>query len=83
MAEKKVGFLTDENGNKSMRRLLAFLFSLYIMAIGVLCVIRQATWSVVAVSIGIPAIIVIFMLFFTTWTDVGGSIKDVAGAIKK
>ena len=81
--KNKPGFLREADGSRSLRRLLAFILAIYLMAIGILCIIKAASWAVILVSIGIPALVIVLLLFFTTWNEVSTGITSIAGAIKK
>lgn len=76
---EKVTFFTDENGLKSMRRLLAFLFAFAeLIAVGVTAIF-VTDWKL-GLVICTPFLIgCILMMFFTSWSD----ISSVAKAVKK
>lgn len=79
MEQKKINFFTDENGNLSMRRLLAFLFALTMIVAIPLNIINEIDWKMSLVSIGLPLLGSLLMMFFTSWSD----IASVAKAVKK
>lgn len=70
--EKKVGFLDEEKGVLSVRRLIAIIFTFTLVAAIILIFIFHVSWnwSVTLVVLGIPAAIIIFCVFFTTWDDI-------------
>lgn len=69
----------ESDGQWSMRRVLAFLFALASIGCGVTSLILKAVWQVIACAFGIPGIISIILLFFTTWTDVSTVVNAVKG----
>ena len=73
----KVTMFTDAQGLVSMRRVLAFIFALDVIASGLLCEIKSADWKLIIT--GLPLIGSVLMLLFTSWSD----IAIVARAIKK
>ena len=76
----KVNFFTDENGNLSMRRLLAFMFALTtIAAVAGNIIMITEDWKIPVITIGLPLIGSLLMMFFTSWSD----IASVAKAVKK
>ena len=66
------------SGPVSMRRVLAFILALAGVASGILAVLMNAAWQVVAAAFGVPGTLAVVLLFFTTWTDIRGIIE--AGA---
>lgn len=77
--KKKTNFFTDENGVLSMRRLLAFIFALASIGLGIMCLILKLDWKVNLVAAGLPLGGALLMMFFTSWSD----IASVASAVKK
>jgi TM2 domain-containing membrane protein YozV len=69
----------ESDGQWSMRRVLAFLFALASIGCGITSLILKAVWQVIACAFGIPGIISIILLFFTTWTDVSTVVNAVKG----
>lgn len=69
----------ESDGEWSMRRVLAFLFGLSAMGCGITSLALKAVWQVVACSFGVPGIICLLLLFFTTWADV----TEIAKALKE
>ncbi|MCQ2585603.1 MAG: hypothetical protein MJ185_08425 [Treponema sp.] len=69
----------ENDGQWSMRRVLAFLFALASIGCGITSLILKAVWQVIACAFGIPGIISIILLFFTTWTDVSTVVNAVKG----
>ncbi len=75
-------FLTvfkEEDGNWSMRRVLALIFALAAVACGAVAIVYKLTWQVVAVSFGVPAAVCIVLLLFTTWGDVASIVSAAKG----
>ena len=84
MSEKKSGFkfstvFKESDGEWSMRRVLAFLFGLAAIGCGITSLVLKAVWQVVACSFGVPGVICLLLLFFTTWTDVSTVVNAVKG----
>ncbi|MBQ0167856.1 MAG: hypothetical protein KBT02_12180 [Treponema sp.] len=80
MSENKSGFkfstvFKESDGEWSMRRVLAFLFGLAAIGCGITSLVLKAVWQVVACSFGVPGVICLLLLFFTTWADVSGLAK--------
>ena len=75
----KVTMFTDAQGLVSMRRVLAFIFALDVIASGLLCEIKSADWKMALIITGVPLVGSVLMLLFTSWSD----IASVARAIKK
>lgn len=69
----------ESDGQWSMRRVLAFLFALASIGCGITSLVLKAVWQVIACAFGIPGIISIILLFFTTWTDVSTVVNAVKG----
>ncbi len=77
---KRAGFLSEASGTKSSRRLIAFLNTivsiLFIFGVCHLIYVgRDLDWKVVLVLLGVPSIITLLCLFFTTWEDVAKVIQ--------
>lgn len=69
----------ESSGEWSMRRVLAFLFGLAAIGCGIASLALKAVWQVVACAFGVPGLICLFLLFFTTWADV----SEVAKVFKE
>ena len=69
----------ETDGQWSMRRVLAFLFGLASIGCGIRSLVLKAVWQIVACAFGVPGIICILLLFFTTWTDVSTVVNAVKG----
>lgn len=69
----------ESDGQWSMRRVLAFLFALASIGCGIAALCLKTSWQIVACAFGIPGIISILLLFFTTWTDVSTVVSAVKG----
>ena len=69
----------ESDGLWSMRRVLAFLFALTSIGCGIASLILKSGWQVVACSFGVPGVICLLLLFFTTWTDVSTVVNAVKG----
>lgn len=69
----------ETDGEWSMRRVLAFLFGLTAIGSGITSLILRGVWQVVACAFGVPGLICLLLLFFTTWSDV----SDIAKALKE
>lgn len=69
----------ESDGQWSMRRVLAFLFALASIGCGITSLILKSVWQVIACAFGIPGIISIILLFFTTWADVSTVVNAVKG----
>ncbi len=69
----------EPNGQWSMRRTLAFIFSVVAVVASVLMVINQSDFKL-ALAIICPLLItVLLLLFFTTWSDVARVVKVAKG----
>lgn len=76
---KYMGFFQEENGSKSMRRLLAILFFMVFVVVSIYAIpYAFSGWYVFIPSI-LCVVAVILLLFFTTWND----IAVLANAVKK
>lgn len=76
---KHAGFFQEENGSRSVRRLLATLFSILFFVISIYAMpYASSGWWVFIPSI-LCVVAVVLLLFFTTWND----ITALANAIKK
>ena len=69
----------ESSGEWSMRRVLAFLFGLASIGCGIASLILNSEWQTVACAFGVPGVISILLLFFTTWTDVSAVVNAVKG----
>lgn len=67
--------LEEKSGQKSMRRLLALIFSIDGLISGNVAICRGSDWQTVAVSFGIPIFAAVILLFFTTWGDITEIVK--------
>ena len=77
--EKKVNFFTDENGDLSMRRLLAFIFGITSVGVCIGSVFFMNEWKTVLVGSGVPLAGSLLMMLFTSWGDVASVAKAVKG----
>jgi len=71
--------LEEKEGVFSLRRTGAALMLLFIPVITLACVYCKSDWKVCACVCGIPAVIIIFLLFFTTWEDVSKFVGAARG----
>lgn len=63
----------------SSRRVIAFLYAIAGIVSGGYCIYTGVSdWKVVAVAFGLPSIVCVFLLLFTTWLD----ICQVADAVR-
>ena len=69
----------ETEGVVSMRRVLAFITSIIGCIAGILSIVFKMDWHVVASAFGVPNLVSVILLFFTTWSD----IKSVMEVIKK
>lgn len=69
----------ESTGEWSMRRVLAFLFGLAAIGCGITSLVLKSAWQIVACAFGLPGLICILLLFFTTWDD----ISNIVSAAKK
>jgi hypothetical protein len=67
----------EQDGLKSMRRVLAFMFALTSILGGILSVILKSEWKLVALAYGIPAFVTIILLLFTTWESIVKLIESI------
>ena len=77
--KKKVGFFTDENGYRSLRRLLAFIFAIVFIVIDCGSILWLDDWKIALVCGGLALIGCLLMMFFTTWGDVANVTKAIRG----
>lgn len=81
------GFLKGNNGNFSMRRLLALVFGIASIAAGILSIVftflgtkdMDKAWLVIFISFASPGLISALFMFFTSWE----SIATVVQAARK
>jgi hypothetical protein len=64
-------------GQVSMRRVLAAYFAAISLIAGLLSIIKEADWKIIAISFGLPIIAALLLLFFTTWSDIASAIKTI------
>ena len=69
----------ESNGQYSMRRISAFIFVLASVSCGLISVLKQSEWMVVASAFGIPGVLALAMLICTTVSDV----KEIVSAVKE
>ena len=74
-----VGFFTDKDGLKSMRRLLAFMLVITSIIDSVLSIIFSYDWKITLIITAVPLVGAIVILYFTSWTDVKETIQAVRG----
>jgi len=66
------------NGLFSMRRILSFLFAVAGVSGGMLALIKQSDWKIVASAFGVPGVLSLGFLILTTVSDV----KEIVSAVK-
>lgn len=66
------------NGLVSMRRILSFLFSVAGVSGGMLALVKQSDWKIVASAFGVPGVLSLGFLILTTVSDV----KEIVSAVK-
>ena len=66
------------NGLVSMRRILSFLFSVAGVSGGMLALVKQSDWKIVASAFGFPGVLSLGFLILTTVSDV----KEIVSAVK-
>lgn len=71
--------LQEGNGDDSIRRILALVFSVFGFISGIASIFLKAEWETVAVAFGIPIFAVLILLLFTTWSDIVATIKAAKG----
>lgn len=69
----------ESDGQWSMRRVLAFLFGLAAIGCGIASLALKAVWQIVACAFGVPGVICILLLFFTTWNDISAVVSAAKG----
>lgn len=69
----------ESSGDWSMRRLLAFLFGLASIACGAVAIHLKMDWKVIAAGSGVPGVICLLLLLFTTWDDIALIVHAVKG----
>ena len=69
----------EVNGQWSMRRFTAFIFVLAGVSSGLISVLKQSEWQVIAACFGVPGILALAMLICTTVSDV----KEIVSAVKE
>lgn len=65
-----MNILQEKDGAYSSRRFWASALFVAGIAAGVYAIYRDAVWQVVASAFAIPIVSAVFLLFFTTWTDI-------------
>lgn len=74
------GAFRGKSGQISMRRVIAFFYALAGIAAGFYCLYKDMTdWKVLAIAFGLPSLVSIILLLFTTWADLSGTIDSVRG----
>ena len=68
----------EASGHWSMRRVSAFIFVLASVSGGLISVLKQSEWQVVAVAFGVPGVLSLCFLILTTVSDV----KEIVSAVK-
>ena len=68
----------EANGMISMRRVLSFIFALAGVSGGILALIMQSDWKIVASAFGVPGVLSLGFLILTTVSDV----KEIVSAVK-
>lgn len=66
------------NGLVSMRRILSFLFAVAGVSGGMLALVKQSDWKIVASAFGVPGVLSLGFLILTTVSDV----KEIVSAVK-
>ena len=69
----------EANGQWSMRRFAAFIFVLASVSCGLISVLFQSEWMIVAAAFGVPGVLALAMLICTTVSDV----KEIVSAVKE
>lgn len=69
----------ESTGQWSMRRFAAFIFVLASVSCGLISVLFQSEWMVIAAAFGIPGVLALAMLICTTVSDV----KEIVSAVKE
>ena len=69
----------ESTGQWSMRRFASFIFVLASVSCGLISVLLQSEWMVVASAFGIPGVLALAMLICTTVSDV----KEIVSAVKE
>ena len=69
------------SSNMSSRRMIAFLYAISGIFSGIYCIYKgHIEWSTIASAFGIPALVCIVLLFFTTWGDLTKTVAAVRGS---
>ena len=64
----------EKTGQTSMRRVLAFIFAIVSILLAIACTVLSVDYKL-AMAVILPFVgLIIFMLFFTTWSDVASLI---------
>jgi hypothetical protein len=69
----------ESSGLVSMRRILSFLFAVAGVSGGILALIMQSDWKIVASAFGVPGVLSLGFLILTTVSDV----KEIVSAVKE
>jgi hypothetical protein len=69
----------ESSGLVSMRRILSFLFAAAGVSGGILALIMQSDWKIVASAFGVPGVLSLGFLILTTVSDV----KEIVSAVKE
>ena len=65
----------EKTGETSMRRVLAFIFAIVSILLAIACTVLSVDYKL-AMAVILPFVgLIIFMLFFTTWSDVASLIS--------
>ena len=68
------------SGQISMRRVVAFIYAVAGIAAGFLCVLHgESDWKAISAAFGIPSLVSVVLLLFTTWGDLSRTIDAVKG----
>lgn len=74
-----MNILQESNGDYSIRRVLALIFSILACVAGSTAVFMGLDWKVCAVVFGVPVAAVLVLLFFTTWGDIISMVNAARG----
>ena len=69
----------ETDGQWSMRRVLACLFGLTAIGCETKAIVMGADWQVVACAFGVPGLLCLLLLLFTTWTDIASVVHAAKG----
>jgi len=71
--------IQETNGDTSIRRLLALVFSILACISGPASIFFKLDWKIVAIAFGVPIVSVLILLLFTTWSEIVATIKAAKG----